>query len=130
MAFAGDHEVVVAVEPQFDRRFELVRGHRGPHCHMAGLRFFAAKATAHAPAFHPHRVVAQAQRMRHPVLHLARVLGAAVDRPLALGMGHRVGHLTLQIKVFLTADFQRALQYMRCLGHAFLQVTPADMHGW
>ena len=103
VALAGDHEVVVAVQAQLDRRFELVCGDCRPHRHVPGLGFLAAKAAAHAPAFHPHRVVVQAQRVRHPVLHFARVLGAAVNRPLALRVRHGVGHLALQVKVLLPA---------------------------
>jgi hypothetical protein len=114
VALAGDHEVVVAVQPQLDRAAELVARPRGPHGQVAGLRLLAAEAAAHAPALHPHRVVVDAQRVRHPVLHLAGVLGAGVDPPLVLLQRQGVGDLAFQVEVLLAAHFQRALQ--RCAG--------------
>ncbi len=114
MAFAGDHEVVIAVQPQLDGPLEFVRGNGRPHSHMAGLGFLAAKTAAHAPALHTHGMVVQAQRMRHPVLHLARVLGAGVHQPLVLLLRHHVGYLAFEVKVFLPADFKLAAHAMRC----------------
>jgi hypothetical protein len=66
----------------------LARRQRRPDGQVAGLRFLAAEAAAHAPAFDLHRVVLQPQRVRHPVLHLARVLGAGIDPPLVLLQRH------------------------------------------
>jgi hypothetical protein len=59
MALAGDHEVVVAVQPQLDRARSLCGGHGGPHRHVAGLGFLAAESAAHAPAFDAHGMVVQ-----------------------------------------------------------------------
>jgi hypothetical protein len=86
---------------------------RGPHGQMAGLGFLAAEAAAHAPAFHAHAVVVDAQRMRHPVLHLARVLGAGIHQPLVLLLGHHVGDLPLQVEVLLAADLELAAAAVR-----------------
>ena len=95
---------------------------------MAGLGFFAAKTATHAAALHPHRVVVQTQRMRHPMLHFAGMLGAAVDQPLALRLGYSVGHLAFEVKVLLPAHFQAAAQ--RVLGRlqARLHIAPAHKH--
>ena len=112
VALAGNHEVVVAVQAQLDWRAHGMSRYCGPHGDMAGLRFFAAKAAAHAPALHLYGVVVQTQGVRHPVLHFGRVLGAAVHRPLALALGQRVGHLPLQIKMLLSAHLQTAAQGM------------------
>ena len=112
VALAGNHEVVVAVQAQLDWRARDMGRYCGPHGHMAGLRFFAAKAAAHAPALHLHRVVVQTQGVRHPVLHFGRVLCAAVHRPLALVLGQRIRHLALQIKMLLPAHLQTAAQGM------------------
>ena len=76
MAFAGDQEVIVSVQPQLDGALEFVRCYGCPHGHVPGLRFLAAKAAAHSAALHPHCVVVKAKGMRHPVLHLAGVLRA------------------------------------------------------
>ena len=113
VAFARDHEVVVAVEPQLDRALELVRRNCGPHRQMAGLRLLAAKAAAHAPAFHPHRVLVQTERVRHPVLHFAGMLGTGINKPLVLLLRQRVGDLPFQVEVFLAADFERAAERER-----------------
>ena len=113
VALAGDHEVVVAVQPQLDRALALARGQRRPHGDMAGLRFLAAEAAAHAPALHRDGVVLQAQRMRHPVLHLARMLGAGIDPPLVLLQRQGVGDLAFQVEMFLAADFELPVQAVR-----------------
>ena len=130
MALAGDQKIIVPVQPQLDRAFELVGRHRRPHRHVAGLGLLAAKTATHAPAFHPHRVIGQAQGMSHPVLHLARVLGAAVDHPLALLLGQGVGHLAFQVKVFLAAHFQCAAELMRGNGQGGIGITSAHKHRW
>ena len=48
--------------------------------------------------------------MADPVLHLAGVLGAAVDQPLVLLLRQHIGDLAFQVKVLLAADFQRTVQ--------------------
>ena len=129
VALAGDHEVVVAVQAQLDGPAELVRRQRRPHGQVAGLRFLAAKAAAHAPALHAHRVAVDAQRMRHPVLDLSGVLGAGVDQPLPLFLRQGIGDLTLQIEMLLPADFQTPLQAVRRLRQRLGRVAPAYVHG-
>ena len=57
VAFAGDHEVVVAVQAQLDGAAQFVGGNGSPHGQMPGLRLLAAKTTAHAPALDRDRVV-------------------------------------------------------------------------
>ena len=113
MALAGDEEVVVAIQAQLDRAANLARRHGGPHGQVAGLRLLAAEAAAHAAAFHAHGVVVHGQRVRHPVLHLARVLGAGVDEPLPLLLRQRVGDLALEVKMLLPAHLQLAAQAVR-----------------
>ena len=115
VAFAGDQDVVAPVQSHLDRPTELVRGERRPHGQMPGLRFFATEAATHASAHHPHLRQRDVQRVRHPVLHLARVLRAAVDQPVAVVLRNRVRDLAFQIEVFLPADLQRALQAVRCV---------------
>ena len=128
VALAGDHEVVVAVQPQLDRALELVRGNGGPHSQMAGLGFLAAEAAAHAPAFHAHAVVVDAQRVRHPVLGLARVLGTGVHQPLVLLLRQHVGDLPFKVEVLLPADLELAAQPVRRARQAGLRVAPAHAH--
>ena len=128
VALAGDQEVVVPVQPQFDGFFELVGRHRRPHRQVARLRFLAAKAAAHAPALDPHRVVVNAQGVRHPVLCLAGVLGAAVDQPLVLLLRQHVGDLPFQVEVLLPAHFQRAAQGVRCAGQGGSRVAALHHH--
>ena len=66
--------------------------------------------------------------MGHPVLHLARVLGAAVDQPLALLLRQGVGHLALQVKVLLAADFKGAAELVRGARQRSIGITPAHKH--
>ncbi len=123
VALAGDHEVVVPVQPQLHGAAVFGRRNGRPHGQMAGLRFLAAEAATHAPAFHLDGVVVDAQSVAHPVLHFAGVLGAAVDQPLVLLLRQHVGNLALQVKVFLPADFQRASQGVRCAFQGRIRIT-------
>lgn len=127
VALAGDHEVVVAVQAQLDGAAGLARGQGGPHGQVAGLRFLAAETAAHAPALHAHAVVVQPQGMGHPVLDLARMLGAAVDQPLLLFLRDGVGDLTFEIEVFLAAHLEAATQGVLGALHGLLGF--ATLHG-
>ena len=110
VAPAGDHEVVVAVQPQLDRSPQP----RSCHCRHAGedrrLRFLAAETAAHAPAFDMHFVGLQMQRMRDQVLHLARMLRRAVHMHAAALFRDRVADLPFEIELLLTADVERVFQ--------------------
>ena len=128
MALAGDHEVVVAVQPQFHRPPQFARGQRRPYRQVPGLRFFPAKAPAHAAADHAHRVQRNVQRMRHPVLHFSGVLGTAVDQPLPVLLRQGVGDLSFQVKVFLPAHVQRSAHDMGRYGQGLCRIAPAHMH--
>ena len=77
VAPAGDHEVVVAVQPQLDRALELRGGDGRDARERRRLRLLAAEAAAHATAFHLHVVRVQLQCVRDEVLHFARVLRRA-----------------------------------------------------
>ena len=97
---------------------------------MSGLGLLAAKSSAHTAALDAHSVVVQPQRMRHPVLHLAGVLGAAVHHPLVLLLRQHVGNLALQIEMLLSAHFQRAAQRVLGAGHGGAGIAPAYKNGW
>ena len=129
VALTGDHKVVVTVQPQLDRPPHFARRQRRPHGQVPSLRLFAAKAPAHAAADHAHRVQRNIQRMRHPVLHFAGVLGAAVDQPLPVFLWQRIGDLPLQVKVLLPAHVQRATQNVRSRGQRLRRIAPPHMHG-
>ncbi|OQC05888.1 MAG: hypothetical protein BWX79_02198 [Alphaproteobacteria bacterium ADurb.Bin100] len=96
---------------------------------MAGLGFLAAEAAAHAPALHAHTVVVHAQRMRHPVLGLARVLGAGIHQPLVLLLRQHIGDLAFQVEVLLPADLELAAEPVRRSRQPRLGVAPAHAHG-
>ena len=114
VALAGDQDVIAPVQPHLHRPPKFVRGQRRPYRQMPGLGFFATKAAAHATAHHAHLRQRDVQRVRHPVLHLARVLCAAVDQPVAVVLRNGVGDLAFQIEMLLPADLQHALQLVRC----------------
>ena len=129
VALAGHHEVVVTVQAQLDRPPQFARGQRRPHGEVPGLRLFAAKAPAHAAADHAHRMQRNIQRMRHPVLHFAGVLGAAVDQPLPVFLRQGVGDLPFQVEVLLSADVQRSAQNVRSRSQGLRRIAPAHMYG-
>ena len=108
VAFTGNHEVVVAVQAQFDGAFQFMSCHGRPHRQVPGLRLLTTKCAAHAPTFHTHCVVVQPQRVCHPVLHFAGVLRAGVNNPLVLFLRQHIGNLAFQVKVLLAAHLQRA----------------------
>ena len=125
MSLAGNQKVVVTVEPKLDRASEFVRRHRCPDGDMASLRFLAAKAAAHASALDAHRVAAKAQRMGDPVLDLAGVLRAGMDQPLALFLRQRQCNLTLEVKMLLAADRERAAELVRRAADRQCRITTA-----
>ena len=62
------------------------------------------------------------------MLHLARVLGAAVDHPLPLLLRQGVGHLALQVKVLLAAYFQCAAELVWGAGQCGIGIATAHKH--
>ena len=108
MAFSGDHEVIIAIEPQLHRGIAKHRCNRSPDRRLTRLGFLSAESAAHASALDSDRMILNAQGMGYPVLHLAGMLGAGVNQPLALFLRAGVGDLTLKIKMLLAADTELA----------------------
>ena len=129
VAAASDHEVVVAVDAQLDGPAQPRSRHRSHAGEHRALRFLAAEAATHAPAFHLHRVQRPVQHVRHVVLHFARVLGAAVDLHAAVFDRHRNADLPFQIKLFLPAQFELQRQALRRSSHRGRRVTALQVHG-
>ena len=123
VAPASDQEVVIAVEPQLDRALQPAGRHRRDAGEDRRLRFLAAKRTAHAPAFHLHFIGMQVQRMRDQVLHLARMLGRAVDMHRTAFFGDRVADLAFQIELLLATDIELRAEAMRCRGDGRLRTA-------
>ena len=120
VAPAGDQHVVVAVGAQFHRAIQPPRRYRGDAGEQRRLRFLAAETTAHAPAFHQHRMRCHAQRMGHHMLHLAGVLGRAVHAHAVAFKRHGIADLAFQVELFLPALHEAALQPMRRRGDGAL----------
>ena len=66
--------------------------------------------------------------MGNPVLGLARVLGAAVNQPLAVVLRQGVGNLPFKVIVLLAANFQLAMQLVRRILHGMGGVTALHLH--
>jgi len=113
MALSGRAHVVVAVEAHLGGPAGLAGDDRGHARVQRHLRFLAAEAAAHAPAFDDDVVRGDPERVRHHVLHLARVLSGRVDlHPAVLARdGHR--DLAFEIEVILPAGGDRAAQAVR-----------------
>ena len=125
---AGDREVVVAVWPQLDRPLQLVRGQRGDAGEQRALALLAAEAAAHAPALHLHQVRGELQRVGHQVLHLARVLGAAVQQQAAVFLRQGVADLALEVELLLPAEREAALQPVRCSLQCGVGIAARQLH--
>jgi hypothetical protein len=110
MAFAGDDHVVVAVGTDLDGTVEFLGGNGRNRRKLVGLGFLAAKAAAHAPHMHRHGVRYRAQRVRHHVLHFARVLGRGPDGDLVILAGNGKGDMAFEIEMILPANAHLALE--------------------
>ena len=130
VALAGDEHVVVAIGAQLDRALELVGRDCCGGCPQGRLRFLAAEAATHAPAFDVHAVRQYAQCVGHHLLHFGWMLGRTQHPHCALFLRDRVGHLTFQIELFLTADRQRAAGAMRCLRQTCRRIAALQTHRW
>jgi hypothetical protein len=86
-------------------------GDDGP---LRRLRLLAAEAAAHAPHLDRHGVARPVERVGDQVLHLARMLGRAMDEhvPILHGDGER--DLALEIEMILSADIDPAAEAMAC----------------
>jgi hypothetical protein len=74
MALAGHRHVAVAVEPDLAGALRDVRGERGHRRPLRRLALLAAEGAAHAPHFDGHGCLPNVEKVRHDMLHLARVL--------------------------------------------------------
>ena len=64
-----------------------------------------------------------AEHARDDMLHFARMLGRRIDQHGAVFAGHCKRHLAFQIKVFLTADADRARAAQRCRGDGLARIA-------
>ena len=129
VALAGDHDVVVPVVAHLDRTPETPARDRRRAGGQPALRLLAAEPAAHAPTFDRHPVGADAQRVRHLLLRLARVLRRVVHEDPAVLARHREGDLALQVELFLPADAPPARQPVRGGGQGGARVAALERHG-
>ena len=71
-----------------------------------------------------------AERVRHDLLDLGRMLCRAVDEHHAVFLGDGDGDLALEIKVVLAADAQRALQPPRSAAQHLVRSAAHDSLRW
>ena len=126
VALAGQHEVVVAVEPDLARPAGDARGERGDRGPGAGLALLAAEAAAHAPRLDGHEGVRNAENARDDMLRLGRVLGRGVHRHLVAFAGNGERGLALEIEMLLAADRELALQPVRRRADGGVGVAAAE----
>jgi len=129
VAAAGDEHVVVAVGAQLHGLAQLGRGHGGHAGEQGALALLAAKATTHAPADHVDLVRRPVQRVCHHLLHLARVLGGAVDEHAAILLRHGQADLPLEVELLLPAQRPLALPAVRRGGQRGVRVAARQVHG-
>ncbi len=127
VALAGDHEIVVAIGAQFDRPAQQFRRQRRDAREQRRLRFLAAKAAAHPPAFAHDVMRRPVEHMRDDLLHFARMLRRTVDEHAVHFLRHGVGDLAFEIELFLAADFERAADLMRRGGDLRVGVAALQM---
>ena len=104
VTLAGDHEIIVAIDPQFHRSLQSPGGDRRDAREDRRLRFLAAEPTAHPPHFARHPMGRHGKRMRDHALHLARMLRRAIQMHAIALLRDRVRDLALKIKLLLPPD--------------------------
>ncbi len=110
MPLAGHGHVVITVQPHLGRTPGPV-GHQGGKAGTGvGLRFLAAKATAHAPDLDRDQIGGTVQHMGDHMLGFGRVLGGRGDMhlPLLTRAGQR--DLPFKVEMFLPAHDHAARQ--------------------
>ncbi len=113
MALAGQHEIVVAVQPDLARPAGHARRQRGQGRPGARLAFLAAETAAHASGFDGDEGVRNAKNARHDVLRFRRILARGVHGHLVAFARNGEGSLALEIEVLLAADRKPALELVR-----------------
>ena len=107
--------------------FGRLSGQHGDHRAQARracrLRFLAAKSTAHAAHIDHDFVHRHAEYFRHQLLYFGGVLRRAIDNHAPVFGGHHRRDLGFQVKVFLPADVQMALQAMGRTGESAGRIT-------
>ena len=128
MAAAGDQKIVVPVQAQLDRAAQPDRR----ECRHAGeqrrLGLLAAKAAAHASALHLHLIRLPAQRAGHQLLHLAGVLGRAMNQQRLVLLWQGVADLAFQVELLLPADGPFAAQPVRGGRQRGRRIAAAQVH--
>ena len=104
VAFAGQHEIVVAVEAHFAGSSSGARGERRHGGPGAGLALLAAEAAAHAPRLHGHESVRDGKNPGDDMLGFRRILARGVHHHLVALAGNGQGGLALEIEMLLAAD--------------------------
>ena len=113
VALARGGHVVVAVGADLDRAPEPFGGNRGQGGELVGLRLLAAKAAAHAPDLDGYGMRRNAERMRHHVLHFARMLGRGIDGHVLVLARHGKRNMAFQVEMVLATDPHMALETAR-----------------
>jgi hypothetical protein len=116
VSLAGDGHVIVTVHTQLDRLLQLESRQRSALAEDAGVAFFAAKSTAHAPANHLDIVGCQIQGGSSFTLVAIRVLRGRIQSHLTVFTRHGVSDLDAAITASFTArDGLRATWAYRAL---------------
>ena len=112
---AGHRDVLRAGQPEPDRATGQGRAERGDRGEAVRLHLLAAEAAAHPQALHGDVVAAPAEDVRHDLLGLGRVLGAALHEHLAGLVDVRQRGMRLQVEVLLAGHLDLALEDVRGL---------------
>ena len=128
MALAGDQHVVISIGAVLHRPAGGLRQQRGDTGKQRCLGLLAAKATAHATTLHHHPMRFDAQRMRHLVLHFARMLGGVVHQHLTVFARQGVGDLPFEIELLLSADDKTPAQPLRRAGQGGSRIALRQPH--
>ena len=123
---AGHRQVLAAGEPQPHRPPREPGAQRRDGRVAVRLHLLAAEAAPHPQALHGHLVGGHAEHVRHDVLGLGGVLGAALHEHLPVLVDLGQGALGLEVEVLLPADLELAAEDVRRAGQGVVDVPALD----
>ena len=116
----------VAVQPQPDRSAGQDRAERRDRGEAVRLHLLATEAAAHPQALHGDVMALESEHVRHDLLGLGRVLGAALHEHLAALVHERDRGVGLEVEVFLPGHLGDAAEDVGRTGQPLLDVAAGD----
>ena len=127
---AGHREVLRAVQPQPHRSAGQRRAERRDRGEAVRLHLLAAEPAAHPQTLHGDLVAVPAEHVRHDLLGLGWVLGAALHEDLPGLVDVRQRGVGLEVEVLLAGELELAAEHVRAVRANAGSTSPRSTCGW